>query len=85
MIAWIYALLLVAAFSYLADLGILPFLIDIRVPFLHVSILSLLILLCLLGLLFRMLHMQRKGEKETLQRRINELEKQFKVSQSREE
>jgi len=85
MIWWIFALTFVTILSYLSDVGILPFMQNLRVPFFNASILSILILLCMLGVLVRLLYMAKKGEKEILRKRINELEKQLKTPQEKEE
>ena len=85
MIGWFFALVFVTILSYLSDVGILPFMQNLKVPFFNASILSILILLCMLGVLVRLLHMARKGEKEILRKRINELEKQLKTPQEEEE
>ena len=83
MIWWILALAVVTVLSYLTDVGFLPFLRDMRVPFLNASMVSVLILLCMLGILGRMLYMSRKGQKENLRRRVEELEKELAVLKSK--
>ncbi len=85
MIGWIFALAFVTILSYLSDVGILSFMQNLKVPFFNASILSILILLCMLGVLVRLLYMAKKGEKEILRKRINELEKQLKTPQEKEE
>ena len=85
MIGWFFALVFVTILSYLSDVGILPFMQNLKVPFFNASILSILILLCMLGVLVRLLCMAKKGEKEILRKRINELEKQLKTPQEKEE
>jgi len=85
MIGWFFALAFVTILSYLSDVGILPFMQNLKVPFFNASILSILILLCMLGVLLRLLYMAKKGEKEILRKRINELEKQLKTPQEKEE
>ena len=85
MIGWFFALVFVTILSYLSDVGILPFMQNLKVPFFNASILSILILLCMLGVLVRLLYMAKKGEKEILRKRINELEKQLKTPQEKEE
>jgi len=85
MIGWFFALAFVTILSYLSDVGILPFMQNLKVPFFNASILSILILLCMLGVLLRLLYMAKKGEKEILRKRINELEKQLKTAQEKEE
>jgi len=74
MIGWILFLAVLTILSYLAETGIFTFVWEIRVPFLRASLLSVLLLLCTLGILFRMLYMKRKGEKEKLQAKIAQIE-----------
>lgn len=74
MIWWILALAVLTILSYLADAGVWTLLKDIQVPVLNASLLSLLLLLCTLGILIRMLYKRSKGEKEKLRSRIEQLE-----------
>lgn len=73
-------MVILSAFSYLNDTGVMSFLHNVRIPFLHASILSLLILLGTAGILIRMLWMRRRGEKEGLQERVKRLEKELSGS-----
>jgi len=75
MIGWILVLAVLTILSYLADAGVWTLLQDIRIPFLNASLLSVLLLLCTLGILLRMLSMRSKGEKEKLRSMVRELEK----------
>lgn len=84
MIWWILSLAVVSILSYLSDVGIFAFMQDLRVPFFNASICSILILLCMLGVLVRSLHMAKIGEKEFLRKKIDETEKQLKVFQEKE-
>jgi predicted MFS family arabinose efflux permease len=77
MIWWVLVLVVVTILSYLSDVGLITFMQDWRVPFLNASALSILILLCLIGLLVRMMRMSKKGEKEALKERITELERKL--------
>ncbi len=77
MLWWIFALVIVTILSYLVDVGYFPFLHDARIPILNGSIMSLLMLLCTLGILGRMLYMSKKGQKENLQKKVQELEKEL--------
>lgn len=77
MIWWVFALVIVTILSYLSDVGVLTFMQDWKVPFLNASFLSILILLCLAGLLVRMMRMSKRGEKEALKEKIEELEKKL--------
>jgi hypothetical protein len=47
----------------------------LRIPFLNASILSVLLLLCTLGILVRMLMMKSRGEKEKLRQTVSRLER----------
>ncbi|MFQ6083514.1 MAG: hypothetical protein ACE5WD_09155 [Candidatus Aminicenantia bacterium] len=84
MIWWVFALAVLTILSYLLDVGVLSFLQNLRVPFLNASILSILILLCMVGLLGRVLRMRKKGEKEILEKRMHELEKELKALKEEE-
>jgi hypothetical protein len=77
MIWWVFLMVIVTCLSYLSDIGVLPFMQELREPLLNASLLSILLLLCLMGLLFRMMKMSKKGEKEALQRRVKKLEKEL--------
>ena len=74
MIWWVLVLAVLTILSYLADAGVWTLLQDIRVPLLNASLLSVLLLLCTLGILIRMLHMRNRGEKERLRSMIHQLE-----------
>ncbi|MCK4496031.1 MAG: hypothetical protein KAU91_06740 [Candidatus Aminicenantes bacterium] len=82
---WILILAVVTILSYLSDVGILPFLENLRIPFLNASIVSILILLCMIGVLGRMLQKAKKGEKESLKKRILELEKELNTIKEKQE
>ena len=73
MIWRVFALAILSILSYLSDVGVLSFL-NIRVPVINASLLSLFILLSALGLLSRILYMKRKGKREKMKKRIEELE-----------
>jgi cytochrome c oxidase subunit IV len=73
MIWWVLSLAVLSILSYLSDVGVIN-LQGTRVPFLNASIVSVLILLAAAGILARMLHMKRKGRREAMQKRIQELE-----------
>ncbi len=77
MIWWVFLLVVVTSLSYLSDVGALTFLQDWRIPFLNASLTSVLILLCLIGLLARMKKMAQKGEKEALREKVSQLEKEL--------
>jgi Na+/phosphate symporter len=77
MIWWVLLMVVITSLSYLADLGFLAFMQEWRVPFLEASLLSVLLLLCLIGLLARMMKMSKKGEKEALEDKVRQLEKEL--------
>jgi len=77
MIWWVLALSALTILSYLADAGVWTLLQDIRIPMLNASLLSVLLLLCTLGILLRMLYMRSRGEKERLRSKINQLEQKL--------
>ena len=77
MIWWVFFLVIVTILSYLSDVGVFTFLQDWRVPFLNASLMSILILLCLIGLLARMMKMSKRGEKEALREKVSQLEKEL--------
>jgi hypothetical protein len=74
MIWWILVLAVLTILSYLADAGVWTLLQDIRIPMLNASLLSVLLLLCTLGILIRMLYMRSRGEKEKLRSMVHQLE-----------
>jgi len=74
MIWWVLVLAVLTILSYLADAGVWTLLQDIRVPLLNASLLSVLLLLCTLGILIRMLYMRNRGEKERLRSMVHQLE-----------
>jgi len=85
MIWWVMALVVLTILSYLADVGVLTFLQELKIPGLSASILSILILLCTAGILARMLVMAKKGKREALRQRISELEGKLTASHQKEE
>jgi hypothetical protein len=76
MVWWVLFLAVLSILSYLTDVGVLTWL-DMKVPFLNASLLSVLILLAAAGILVRILWMKKKGRREALARRIQELEKKL--------
>ncbi len=77
MIWWILILAVLVILSYLSQVGIL-FSLQVRFPFLIGSFLTLLILVCLGAVLFRIMKKTRKGEKENYLKKIQELEQEVK-------
>jgi hypothetical protein len=70
---WVLALAVLSVLSYLSDVGVMTWL-NLRVPFLNASLLSVLILLAAAGGLARMLSMKRKGQRELMAKKIQDLE-----------
>ncbi|MCK4557943.1 MAG: hypothetical protein KAU47_10520 [Candidatus Aminicenantes bacterium] len=83
MIWWILILVVLFILSYLSQVGTL-FLLQIKFPFLTSSLINVLILICMAVVLFRILGMRRKGEKENLKKRIHELEADLKALKEKE-
>lgn len=77
MIWWVFLLVSVTILSYLSDVGILTFLQDFRLPFLNASLMSIMVLLCLIGLLARMMKMSKKGKRKLSGRKSNSWKKNF--------
>ncbi len=75
MIWWILVLAVLTILSYLADAGVWTLLQDIRIPLLNASLLSVLLLLCTLGILIRILYKKNRGEKEKLRSMVDDLER----------
>lgn len=70
---WVLALAVLSVLSYLSDVGVMTWL-NLKVPFLNASLLSVLILLAAAGGLARMLSMKRKGQRELMAKKIQDLE-----------
>ena len=62
---WALAVVGLAILSYLADMGILPILHSLKVPGLGASIMSILLILCGLGMMTRVGHMEREKSKSS--------------------
>jgi hypothetical protein len=82
MIWWVLGLAVLSILSYLSDVGVMN-LQGVRVPLLNASLLSVLILLAAAGILARMLYMKRKGRREALEKKIQELEGKLAALESR--
>lgn len=76
MIVWAFVIVVMAILSYLADVGVISIL-DLRVPVLGASLMSVVLMLCGLGMMGRIKSMVSKGEKENLQDKVGELEKRL--------
>jgi len=79
MIVWVIILTVLAVLSYLSDIGVLPFLQDLRIPFLNASIMSVLLLLCAAAMLIRVLLKMKQKEKEMLGTKITALEEELQA------
>jgi hypothetical protein len=78
MLWWAVILVFLVVLAFLSQLQIL-FLLGWKYPVLAASGIHILILVCLGGVLFRILSKAKKGEKEILIRRIQELEQQLEA------
>ncbi|MCK4759637.1 MAG: hypothetical protein KAT69_06280 [Candidatus Aminicenantes bacterium] len=79
MVVWVIILTVLAVLSYLSDIGVLPFLQDLRIPFLNASIMSVLLLLCAVVMLIRVLLKIKQKEKEMLGTKITALEEELQA------
>jgi len=84
MVWWIIILAIITFMSYLSDVGAFRYVHDIRVPGLNASILSVLLLFCMIGTLGRLMWKVKKGEKEILAQKIIELERELKALRLKE-
>ena len=84
MVIWILVLAVLTILSYLSDVGLLPFLQNIKVPLLNASIMSLLILLCTAVMLGRVLLKVKAKEKETLETKVVELHQELETLKEKE-
>ena len=84
MVWWIFLLAVLTILSYLSDVGILTFVQDLRIPVVNASLVSFLLLLCMVGLLGRVLVMEKRAEKERLREKIKELEKKLGAAKNAE-
>jgi hypothetical protein len=83
MVWWVLALAVLTILSYLSDVGAIAFLQNLKIPGLNASLLSVLLLLCMIGILGRMLWMAKRAEKESLSQKIGELEDKIKTMQEK--
>ena len=84
MVIWILVLAVLTILSYLSDVGLLPFLQNIKAPLLNASIMSLLILLCTGVMLGRVLLKVKAKEKETLETKVVELHRELETLKKKE-
>ena len=73
MIAWSFMVVFIAIVSYLIDVGVISFL-DMKAPVLEASLMSVILMLCGLGMMLRVGCMMKRGAKESMRARIEELE-----------
>lgn len=78
MIWWILVMAILGILSYLSAVGTL-FILQIKFPFLTSSFINILILVCMAIVLVRILRRTKRGEKESLSKRIHELETELKA------
>jgi len=77
MIIWIIILSIITVLSYLADVGVLTFLNELRIPFLNASIVSILLLVVTVVMLVRILIKVKSREKELMGTKITQLEREL--------
>ncbi|MFH0796390.1 MAG: hypothetical protein V2A65_04950 [Candidatus Omnitrophota bacterium] len=81
MIVWALIVVAVAILSYLGDVGVNTLIFNKRVPLpgftCNPSLASVLLMLCGLGMMGRIKYMMKKGGKEKLRERVQELEKKL--------
>lgn len=77
MIIWIIILSIITVLSYLADVGVLPILNELRIPFLNASIVSILLLVVTVVMLVRILIKIKSREKELMGTKITQLEREL--------
>lgn len=77
MIWWILAVTAIALCSYLADVGVLTILRE-RVPFVGGSTISVVLMVCCMGMLLRIARLSRRGQRESMKDRVSHLEGELK-------
>ena len=83
MIGWAFVVVAMAILSYLGDVGIITVFQE-KIPVLGGSLMSVLLMLCGLGMMGKVGGMVKKGEKEGLKRQVTELEKKLKENKASE-
>ena len=76
MIGWIIVVAVTALLSYLTDVEVLS-LLDQSVPFFGGSTISVILMIVCVMMLLRAMKMSKKGEKEKLRARVEELEQEL--------
>jgi len=79
---WAIVLFVIAVLTYLEDAGFISFLQNSEIPGVGVSFLSVALIMCALGVMVRLGHMNRLAEKEKLRARVRELEKKLEEQNS---
>ncbi len=87
MLPWMFALMIISLLSYLADMGFLSFLRE-PVPYIRGSTISVIMMICWIGMMARVAKLARRGRREKLKERVDHLEGELKkigeVSRGRE-
>ncbi len=83
MIGWAFVVVAMAILSYLGDVGVI-IVFQEKIPVLGVSWMSVLLMLCGLGMMGKVGGMVKKGEKEGLKQQVTELEKKLKEKEASE-
>lgn len=79
MIAWLLIFAVYTVLLYLSDIGVLPFLKELKVPFFNASLTSVLLLICIIAMLGRVLGKLKKKDRESLESKVIELEQELKA------
>lgn len=83
MIGWAFVVVAMAILSYLGDVGVITVFQE-KIPILGASLMSVLLMLCGIGMMGKVGGMVRKGEKEGLKQQVTELEKKLKEKEASE-
>lgn len=77
MIWWTLAVTTVALCSYLTDVEVIT-IFSGRVPFIGGSTISVLLMVCCIGMLVRIARLSRRGDRESMKNRVSHLEGEIK-------
>ena len=78
MLWWVLMLLVLIILSYLTQL-VIYFQMQIMYPYIVSAVINILILVCIVGVVIRILKRTKKKEKETLILKVEELEEKLKA------
>ncbi len=83
MIGWAFVVVAMAILSYLGDVGVVTIFQE-KITVNGASLMSVLLMLCGVGMIGRVGSMVKKGEKEGLKHQVTELEKKLKEKEASE-